>query len=266
MRRIRKGAAPRVLSGTNNRGPRETARLLADYDAGVRDFEFNSDIYAAASVKAALQKAQADKCGFCESKFAHIAYGDVEHFRPKGGYRQSEGDPLTQPGYYWLAYEWSNLFVSCTLCNQRFKRNLFPLGDPSTRAVSHNDNVSREQPLFINPELDEPREHIAFREEVAYPVDGSPRGFATIECFGLNRDPLLEQRRTLLTNFQLLWRTLIAYEMLEAAGAQLPDDVLLNREAIRIQVKSLQRPAAEYSAMITDAGPHGPVGHATVHA
>jgi hypothetical protein len=54
-------------------------------------------------------------------------------FRPKGGWVQNDGDALTQPGYYWLAYEWSNLLISCQLCNQEFKKNRFPLLNP-TRA------------------------------------------------------------------------------------------------------------------------------------
>nr|WP_239015299.1 AAA family ATPase [Archangium violaceum] len=78
------------------------------------------------------------KCAFCESQLAHISYGDVEHFRPKAGWRQEEGGPLGRPGYYWLAYEWTNLFLACTLCNQQFKRNLFPLRTPSRRARSHS--------------------------------------------------------------------------------------------------------------------------------
>ena len=55
------------------------------------------------SVKDALREAQHGKCAFCESKISHIAHGDVEHFRPKAGYRQNPEDPLVQPGYYWLS-------------------------------------------------------------------------------------------------------------------------------------------------------------------
>ena len=107
------------------------------YKSGAKAFasrDFESGIYGAKSVKQALQKAQHGKCAFCESKITHIAYGDVEHFRPKAGYRQCPKDPLVRPGYYRLAYEWSNLFFCCTLCNQRFKGNHFPLADPARRA------------------------------------------------------------------------------------------------------------------------------------
>jgi hypothetical protein len=44
---------------------------------------------------------------------------------------------LEQPGYFWLAYVWANLFLACQLCNQSFKKNLFPLADPAKRARSH---------------------------------------------------------------------------------------------------------------------------------
>ena len=116
-------------------------------------FEFNAGLYRSRSVKIALQKAQHDKCAICESKVTHIAYGDVEHFRPKAAYRQSTDGPLVRPGYYWLAYDWSNLLFCCQLCNQRFKRNHFPLIDPSQRAKSHNDEIGNEQPLLINPTI-----------------------------------------------------------------------------------------------------------------
>jgi hypothetical protein len=89
--------APAVLV---NRGKTATQQLCVKYDSDsntAKDFRFNSRIYAAKTVKTALQKAQHDKCAFCESKFSHIAYGDVEHFRPKAGYRQHPDDPSLSP-------------------------------------------------------------------------------------------------------------------------------------------------------------------------
>ena len=83
---------------------------------------------------------------FCESKVSHIAYGDVEHFRPKAGYRQRPEDPLVQPGYYWLAYEWSNLLFCCQLCNQRFKATISR--SPTTRG---EQNVTTTTSRMSNP-------------------------------------------------------------------------------------------------------------------
>jgi uncharacterized protein (TIGR02646 family) len=123
---------------------------------GERTFEFDSSIYGAKSVKNALIRAQQGKCAFCESQVRHIAHGDVEHYRPKGGVRQSEADPLDQPGYFRLAYGWENLFFACQLCSQSFKKNLFPLVDPTRRARSHLDDLAAEQPMVIHPADEEP--------------------------------------------------------------------------------------------------------------
>jgi uncharacterized protein (TIGR02646 family) len=176
------------MSAAYSRAPRSYAK-------GTKSFEFDPDVYAHASVKQTLLEAQHGKCAFCESKFAHIAYGDVEHFRPKAGWCQEEGEPLTRPGYYWLTYEWANLFLACTLCNQRFKRNLFPLRTPTRRARSHEDEVTSEDPLLLDPAVDDPEALISFREEVPFAVRGNARAKATIRFLGLQREELAEQRR-----------------------------------------------------------------------
>lgn len=180
-------------------------RFTADYVAGRRSFSFNSKIYAHKTVKQTLIQAQHDKCFLCESKLTHIAYGDVEHFRPKAAYRQDDGDALHKPGYYWLAYEWGNLFLSCQLCNQQFKKNLFPLVDPSARATSHKDDPDSEQSLFIDPSMDDPELFISFRGEVPFARGGNPRGGATIRGLGLDRQKLNDKRFDHYDKLRLLY-------------------------------------------------------------
>lgn len=153
------------------------------FRSGERTFEFDRSIYAHSSVKTSLIEAQHYKCCFCESKIIHVAYGDVEHFRPKAGYRQDPEEELQRPGYYWLAYEWTNLFLSCQICNQRFKQNLFPLDNPGDRATSHRDDVADEEPLFLHPGRDDPERHVGFREAVAFARRGSERGERRLPLF-----------------------------------------------------------------------------------
>jgi uncharacterized protein (TIGR02646 family) len=199
MIRIRKPAAPpRVLTG---RGRVESGRNRAAYvqdpasfDTGASSFEFDSKLYGHETVKRSLVQAQHGKCCFCEAKITHIAYGDVEHFRPKVGYRQLPDDPLGRPGYYWLAYDWSNLYLSCQLCNQRFKKNAFPLLNDSRRCRNHLGDIALEEPLFIDPGETDPEEHIEFVGEQPVAKDGSARGQATIRALGLQREPLRERR------------------------------------------------------------------------
>jgi hypothetical protein len=127
MIRIHKPDQPPQILTTNGKAKRRGAssaysRSANAYKNGSKKFSFDAEIYAHQSVKAALIAAQYGKCAFCESQITHISYGDVEHFRPKAGYRQSAADAMSTPGYYWLAYEWDNLLLSCQLCNQRIKK------------------------------------------------------------------------------------------------------------------------------------------------
>jgi uncharacterized protein (TIGR02646 family) len=202
----RPARVPRVLA---TRGRAKRTELEAAYDAAPAEYEaralrfaFDSGIYGHATVKRALVEAQHSKCCFCESKVGMD--GDVEHYRPKAGFSQGTGRRIEGPGYYWLAYEWTNLLLSCAICNQRFKRGLFPLGDPVARARSHRGDPSREAPLFIDPSATDPEEHIGFRREIPYPVDGSPRGAATIRALGLDREILNERRRDELKELEVL--------------------------------------------------------------
>ncbi|MFH1220205.1 MAG: hypothetical protein V1694_07100 [Candidatus Eisenbacteria bacterium] len=228
---------PPILSDPAKRGPKETAKIKGLYDAGQRDFTFDSGIYGTASVKNKLITVQRQKCSFCESRITHVSYGDVEHFRPKGGAQQTVDDPMSTPGYYWLAYDWGNLFLSCQICNQRFKKNLFPLADPTRRARSHHDDLALEAPLFIHPAFDDPLDFIGFRDEYAYAVDDNPRGEATWKNLGLNRDELVEMRRDSLVGVTLLARTLLL----------LPPGPV--REEVSDHLDQLKQPTAQYSSM-----------------
>ena len=216
IRISRQSVGPPILGNPGYRGPKKTKEMKNAYDTGQRDFDFISNIYGAKSVKNALIKEQHGKCCFCESKIRHISYGDVEHFRPKGGWMQDAGGALEKPGYYWLAYDWSNLFLSCQICNQRHKRNLFPLTDPSKRADSHHGNIDGEDPLFLNPYDDDPERHIGFRDEVPYAVNGSERGERTIESLGLRRRELCDFRQEYLDMIKLLAGVLHEYQERDA--------------------------------------------------
>lgn len=200
MIRIRKPESPpSVLTGKGEELKQglcnDYAATTDDFKSGKQKFKFDGDVYGHESVKDALIISQHDKCCFCESKVTHISYGDVEHFRPKGGVKQVDTDPMEYPGYYWLAYTWSNLFFSCQICNQRFKGNLFPLENPAERARNHAEDLGRECPLFIDLAEEEPEALISFRQEIPYSINDHPRGKATITALGLDRQELNEMRR-----------------------------------------------------------------------
>ncbi len=191
-----KVGVPSILND-GGRGKSATQELIQQYNAGKRDFrptDFASAIYGNKVVKSLLLDIQNGKCCFCEQKRPHGREGDVEHFRPKTGFRVDTESSLQKPGYYWLAYDFDNLFYACKVCNQEYKKNYFPLSDETKRAFSHNDDWKNEDSLILHPEFDNPSDHIEFVAEIAKPKDGSAKGEITIEFAGLNDPKLVEQR------------------------------------------------------------------------
>jgi uncharacterized protein (TIGR02646 family) len=183
IRVVKRASVPEKLATD---GVAETERLCQCYTDGEREFEFNSKLYGHESVKSALVEDQHGKCCFCERKVGSDS--DVEHFRPKKGVCQDTERDMLKPGYYWLAYDWENLFLCCRSCNQRFKRSYFPLVDAGQRARSHNDDPSQESPLFIHPEQDDPEQLIGWHDDVPYAINRNDKALRTLEALRLRRD------------------------------------------------------------------------------
>jgi uncharacterized protein (TIGR02646 family) len=220
---------------------REFTVARAAFRNGTKQFDFDRSIYSAADVRLALFEDQHSKCAFCERKLELSA--PVEHFRPKSAVKQSEGDPLERPGYYWLAYDWSNLLLACTECNSRHKGNLFPLANPERRCRSHRGNLEAEEPLFLNPAFDDPENHLVYVGAKLMPKDGSLRGEITIASLDLNRPLLLEHRLTQLKVLQLLHEVSVQF----SSGNKRQTQDLQNR--ILQQLLEKREVSAEYSAM-----------------
>ena len=240
--------APKILT---TEGAEQTNKDRAAYDlrsddyrSGSKKFEFKERIYSAKCVKNVLLKAQHKKCCYCESKFSSTSYGAVEHFRPKRGVKQKKNQTLQYPGYYWLAYDWDNLLVSCERCNSSHKGNLFPLAVQKRRARSHHDDVTEERSLFIDPAREDPQRHIRFRGEVARPV--TKRGQETIQGMGLGRDDLEEARREKLG----VLKALHSLVELRKDSAELEDQNVVEKACKLLADACL--PEAEYSAMARD--------------
>lgn len=241
MIRIRRPAVTPNALLANGRQRRD--EHIADHARGESSFTFDRDVYGHVEVKAALRGAQHDKCGFCESKVSHVAFGDVEHFRPKAAYRRTRGEALISPGYFWLAYEWTNLLFACEPCNRRYKGSLFPLVDEATRVRTPTDDLGQETPMFIDPTAEDPTTHIGFREEFPYAIGGSARGEATWRALGLDRAELAERRRERLETVRLLRRAAGALKRKrDAASKSLAKEIETNLE-------QWVEDSAEYAAM-----------------
>lgn len=97
-----------------------------------------------------------DKCWYVECKNLGTD-DDIDHFRPKSGVKEEP----SHTGYYWLAFDWTNLRLSCHRANRPRtnaetgetggKAGHFPLIDPARRANGPDDDLAREVPALIDP-------------------------------------------------------------------------------------------------------------------
>ena len=88
----------------------------------------------------------------------------IEHYRPKGRLHENN----EHCGYWWLAYTASNLLLACSHCNRK-KSTKFPLLKEEHRVSEPSKDISKEEPLIIDPTTEDPKEHLSydFSDEVA---------------------------------------------------------------------------------------------------
>lgn len=186
--------------------------------------------WARPDVKGLLLAMQGRVCAYCAIGTNGL---DVEHFRPKGA--AVEGDEA-HGGYWWLAYECSNYFLGCTVCNRIRKKNGFPLLPGGIRCTYNTrDTISVERRLLLDPAEDPVEEWLTIDpEDVSGKLIPNPglderqrlRVQESIDLFGLNLDPEVRGQRSK------------AYEMAaRAALDQRWDD--LRRSAMRHRSHSL---------------------------
>lgn len=132
------------------------AAVLAEPDPDRRDALIERFRTRWTALREAFAAHSHDKCWYVECRNLGTD-DDMDHFRPKAGVKE---DP-THPGYYWLAFEWTNLRLSCHRANRPRinpetgetggKAEHFPLIDPGTRAMAPGDNLALEVPALLDP-------------------------------------------------------------------------------------------------------------------
>jgi len=168
------------------------------------------------------------KCAWCEQLRPPKREIDVEHNRPKAWVTEWEGTPPivsdtppreidVGPGYWWLAFAWTNYSLACKSCNQEWKRNLFPVAAPRPACVEGVELV--EKPLLLDP-----GSAFRTRDHFRWTLDGiveptSDEGYATIVTCGLNRKDLTVRRgKVALQTSKALDRFIQALRTGDSAG------------------------------------------------
>ena len=104
------------------------------------------------------------RCMYCEDSEGT----DIEHFYPKATHPER-------------AFAWENYLLACSSCNSNYKRNEFPLNNAN-------------QPVLIDPTLDDPAHHLCLTPTTGRLVGLTERGECSIRICGLTR-PILNQGR-----------------------------------------------------------------------
>jgi len=151
------------------------------------------------------------KCAYCEHKPQAGYVGDVEHYRPKG---KVDEDP-DHPGYYWLAYDETNLLPSCAFCNQHHAAKLthFPVAGAHARDPQ---SLPGEQPLLLNPynRLVNPFDLLEFNETgITASRQLSQLGESSRKIYYLDRPGLSEARLAAMQLVEQDWKLRISLEV-----------------------------------------------------
>lgn len=153
----------------------------------------------------ALREVFKGKCAYCESVIPlETSRSEYDHFRPKGGARGLDKEFSTDH-YWWLTYDWNNIYLSCTLCNQ-YKSTWFPVeGTRIPLKTPYNEVIYHEKNLLVDPCIDKPEEHLIYNEEGE--VDFlTPKGKTTIEIIKLNRIELVKARKKIIQELKREWK------------------------------------------------------------
>ncbi|HXQ35958.1 MAG TPA: ATP-binding protein, partial [Anaerolineales bacterium] len=151
-----------------------------------------------------LRKLFINKCAYCESRLWPASPGEIDQFRPKAGSYDIRTQ-LSLDHYWWLAYDWRNLYLVCQVCNAN-KGSKFPLKNkrvkvPKGNHAKHNapwfwEDLAKEQPLLLDPCSEQvvPSAHLVF-DRSGLVGARTREGDVTIETLKLNREHLVHERR-----------------------------------------------------------------------
>jgi uncharacterized protein (TIGR02646 family) len=125
------------------------------------------------------------KCAYCERHLGKKGKIIVDRFRPA-------------ERYWWLAYEWTNLFPACEKCHAS-KGKKFPV-KKRARAGATGNELLAERPLLLDPCVDAAEKFFFYTEDgrvLPSPKCNSAdraRARATIKILRLNRPELRKER------------------------------------------------------------------------
>lgn len=234
---------PRVLQrGTRSKADLEFEKASSFYAAhestSQRGFQFTA--FRDSTVRRELHALFHGKCAYCE-RLLDSQEAEIDQFRPKLGLINQDGRHLPRH-YWWLANEWSNLYLSCRTCNAA-KGSRFPLADEAERAIelANGNQLLREKPLLLDPCDPVSAQRLIFLEDGSV-ASSDPAGQTTIELMRLNRPSLVEQR---LQFARQIFALLQNFERSGSRGSK----GAAERHGLLQLFRKMTRPSAQFATM-----------------
>lgn len=170
-----------------------------------KKFQFDDSLLNCPAVVDELFEVFEGLCGVCG---AALSKDDVRvhRWRPAQGAISISGD-TSQEHYYWLAYEWSNLYPLCNHCSEA-KGHKFPVTGARARVGAKGADLLDEMPLLLDPCLDD-AEQVLIYQQNGQVTARDERGWTTISVFALNRSDLVEKRRIVVEKAAVLSRKIM---------------------------------------------------------
>jgi len=198
-----------------------------------------------------------NKCALCEyDVVSDHYYGDSEeHYRPKSEVTEEHGghiepvlmpDGHPHPGYYWVAYDWRNLFPLCPRCSRKGKGTQFPIdaervSDP--RKGPDTETLDKiEVPQLLNPYKDYPAKDLKFGVKGTVTAL-SRNGLATIEVLHLGGEAFATARQ---------WQQERAWSAFELLIAQAARQARPISELLERYMETYTGPKAPFSQAVSD--------------
>jgi hypothetical protein len=214
------------------------------------------DHWNLADVRGLLYAAQGRACGYCGRALPGNDRGDVDHFRPKN---PAVDDP-DHGGYWWLAYDIENYFLSCSTCNSAYKGNKFPLR-PRSRRLSFQDRsrLHDEARLLLDPSRDpldtwlrveyqEPLCPVVPAKNLSRTAASQVR--ATLEFFRINHDVFLVKERKKFRDEVARELDAKRFQAVRDRAVRYRPYSLVARQMLAGQGQRLPTPAEELDALI----------------
>tara|TARA_R110000744_G_scaffold812_4_gene3061 strand:- start:2768 stop:4915 length:2148 start_codon:yes stop_codon:yes gene_type:complete len=211
-------------------------------------FPFNDLQFKLNILKKELLKKTSNKCAYCESVLDEETVS-IDHFRPHYSAADLNGK-IHRDHYWWLAFNWSNLYPVCRICNSN-KKNFFPISKKrATVKYSAKDTLFNiESPVFIDPEYENPEEYFYYNENNLIRSE-TERGRVVIDLYGLNRLELVEARRRIKASTEFIFKEIKEYESSTANFETIEGKTIVSLEHLEKLFYDTKKPYLGYTRFL----------------